>query len=136
MNHLCVDVHRELYASLAFQMCTYLARPALNHFWVSRYVTKEVGIKTSEVEPLTFFHVFSFSESQFEPFTSARAPKCSSFKIRGEGEILRKLRGGYGRGMKKWKVSGLFSTPSLGLDFFPLCSGWVPWPLLFPDLSS
>lgn len=55
-------------------------------------VTKEMGIETIRVEHLCFiYHLYS--ECLFGPFTSARAPKWSGFKMRKERQMVRNLRG-------------------------------------------
>lgn len=54
---------RRVHAALAFQMCTCHLPVLFKTFPGYAVITKEVGIKTSEVEPLTFIHHLYFSES-------------------------------------------------------------------------
>lgn len=75
-----------------------------------------------------FIHNLYFSESQFGPFPSCSAPKWSSFKIKREEEMWRKLGGGCGRGLGN---EGLISSPPLHLGHFPVSRGCIPCSLLF-----
>lgn len=86
-------------------------------------MTKEMGLRDSEVEPLMLIYHLHFPENQFGAFIPVRAPK--SFKFKREGETLQKLRGSYGKGIRKQneKDPGLISSPPLKLDPFPILRG-------------
>lgn len=54
---------RRVHAALAFHMCTCHLPVLFKTIPGYLVITKEVGIKTSEVEPLTFIHHLCFSKS-------------------------------------------------------------------------